>query len=149
MTRDSPRKMEFDNGHIIFYEAKIVSNFGKERKMGATPPNVTYSLKSITFIKSPRIISMVWSVRLRFGSFSAVSGAGSTSHLMVPMTGYTSHVVVLHPSKWSRASFMSTHSCLGAGYTSNIAVRAGLTSNITFYRTCLNSPTAVSSCVFG
>ena len=40
--------------------------------------------------------------------------------------GFTSHVAVsgpvLHPSKQSRASFTSTHSGLGAGYTSNIAV---------------------------
>ena len=60
-----------------------MSNFGKERQTGATPPNVTYSLKTITFIKSPRTISMVRSVPLCFGSSTAVSGSGSTSNIAV------------------------------------------------------------------
>ena len=93
-----------------FDEAKIVSNFGKERQTGAMSTNVTSVSPKIKFSIHPSLISISRDKLLRYNSFPVVSASGFTSHFADPVPEFTSTTKVLFSSSTSHIAFLPLQS---------------------------------------
>ena len=93
-----------------FDEAKIVSNFGKERQTGAMSTNVTSVSPKIKFSIPPSLISIFRAKLIRYNSSPVVSASGFTSHFADPVPEFTSTTEVLFSSSTSHIAFLPLQS---------------------------------------
>ena len=92
------------------HEAKIVSNFGKERQTGAMSTNVTSVSPKIKFSILPSLISIFRAKLIRYNSSPVVSASGFTSHFADPVPEFTSTTEVLFSSSTSHIAFLPLQS---------------------------------------